>query len=100
MTARHGRFGRLLTAGVAASAVCLLAGLTLTMLDRAMGPEHTSAHPLLHAGLIMLIATPVLRVIVSLAEDVRERNWFFALATLVVLAVLAGTLVVAWRALP
>jgi uncharacterized membrane protein len=70
------------------------------MVDRALGPEHAASHPLLHVGLIMLIATPVLRVIVALGQDLRERNWFFAAATLVVLAVLAGTLVVAWRAIP
>lgn len=100
MTSRHHLIGRLLSAGVMLSAMCLLAGLALTMLDRAVGPEHAAPHPLLHVGLIMLIATPVLRVIVALVEDVRARNWFFALATLVVLTVLAGTVYVAWRALP
>jgi uncharacterized membrane protein len=99
MTSRQSRFGRLLSAGVLLSAACLLVGLALTMLDRALGPEHAGPHPLLHVGLLMLIATPMLRVIVALVEDVRERNWFFATATAVVLGVLAGALFVAWRAL-
>jgi uncharacterized membrane protein len=90
--------GRLLTAGVALSAVCLLVGLLLTIARR--GSEAAAPHPLLHVGLILLIATPILRVIVALVEDVRQRQWFFALATMVVLAVLAGTLFAAWRALP
>jgi len=45
-----------------------------------------------------LMATPILRVIVSVAEYVWLRQWFFVIVTLVVLAELTVTVVVALRA--
>ena len=39
-------------------------------------------------GLLMLIATPVLRVAVSLAEFAREKDWSYVLITSIVLIVL------------
>lgn len=89
--------GGLLTAGVTVSALCLIAGLALTELSRLRG--HGAPHALLHVGLIVLMATPIARVVVSLEEELRARNWFFASVTLAVVAVLSGTLMVAWRAL-
>ncbi len=83
---RH--LGRLLITGVLASAVALAAGLALFL--AAPGPLSSD---LLAAGLVVLMATPMLRVAVSVAEYVRMRDWFFVAVTLVVLAELAVTVV-------
>ncbi len=32
---------------------------------------------LLHAGIVMLLATPVARVVVSIVGYIRERDWTF-----------------------
>lgn len=85
--------GRLLFAGVVASTSLLAVGVALWMILGAGGP----GAPFLHAGLILLMATPVARVIVSCVEYVRERDWFFAATTFSVLAVLTATVVVAIR---
>lgn len=87
------RLGRLLLAGVAISTSLLAVGLLLWMTLGASGP----GAPFLHAGLILLMATPVARVVVSFVEYVRERDWFFAATTFGVLAVLAVTVIVAIR---
>jgi uncharacterized membrane protein len=92
------RLGNLLNAGIMLSALCLIAGLPLTELRR-LTSANPAPHPLLHAGLMILMATPIVRVLISLVEEVRARNWFFALVTLAVVGVLSGTLIVAWRAL-
>jgi uncharacterized membrane protein len=41
------------------------------------------------------MATPVTRVIVSVVEFARQRDWLFVLYTCIVLALLVGSLVVA-----
>jgi uncharacterized membrane protein len=46
------------------------------------------AVPLMHAGLWLLITTPVSRVVMALAAYVVQRDWTFALLTAVVLACL------------
>ena len=46
--------------------------------------------------MIILLATPATRVIVSVIEYVRERDWMFVVLTLVVLAALAGSVAVAY----
>jgi uncharacterized membrane protein len=46
--------------------------------------------------LIILMGTPLVRVLVSLSEEIRDRNWFFASMTFIVVAVLCATL---WTAL-
>jgi uncharacterized membrane protein len=81
---RH--LGRVLIAGVIASAIALAAGLSLFLVS----PGVLSGR-LLTTGLIILMATPMLRVVVSAAEYVRMRDWFFVATTLVVLAELAVT---------
>jgi uncharacterized membrane protein len=85
--------GRLLFAGVVTSASFLGAGVVLWMLGRRDG----FSAALLHSGLILLMATPVARVIVSFVEYVRARDWFFAMTTLGVLGVLLATVLVAIR---
>lgn len=86
--------GRLLITGVIASAIALAAGLALFLV--APGPLSTD---LLTAGLVALMATPMLRVVVSVAEYVRMRDWVFVLITLAVLAELAVTVVYSLRRL-
>ena len=85
--------GRVLLAGVLASAACLAIGLILWM----AGGYPVVANRVLALGLIVLMATPILRVVLSLVEYVRMRDWFFAATTIVVLAVLMGAVAVALR---
>lgn len=86
------RLGRLLATGVIISATLFAVGLAIEIVAGG-----TLSTWLLHAGLVVLMATPFARVVVSVVEYVRERDWFFAAATLAVLAVLIATLVVAVR---
>ena len=84
--------GRLLRAGVVTSSLCLAAGLVLTV----AGISGAIAGMALSAGLLILLATPVARVIVSVVEYVRERDWMFVSLTLGVLLALAGSAVAAF----
>ena len=88
------RIGRLLAVGVTTSSAALALGLACWLL----GTPRGLVELLLQSGLMFLMATPVVRVVLSFAAYVRERDWFFALTTLAVLAVLATTVLVAWRA--
>jgi hypothetical protein len=78
--------GRLLQGGVWLAALCLAAGLTLWM---ALG-DTWLAHDLLTGGLIVLMLTPLARVIASLVAYVRLRDWFFVGTTVVVFVVLVA----------
>ncbi len=51
---------------------------------------------MLNAGLLVLMATPMLRVLLSVVEYVRMGDWFFASTTLAVIAELSVTV---WSAL-
>lgn len=82
--------GRVLLAGVLSSSACLAIGLTLWLTGYAVAAERTLA-----AGLIVLMGTPILRVVVSLVEYLRMRDWLFAGTTLVVLGVLLITVALA-----
>jgi uncharacterized membrane protein len=94
---QHDVLGRLLTTGIALSAACLVGGLILAYGDQARGLPN-GPHPLLDAGLIILMVTPLIRVLVSLSEEILDRNWFFASMTLIVVVVLCVTLWTAVRA--
>lgn len=83
--------GRLLVTGVIVSAILLAIGLGLWL----SSPESPVALWLLNAGLIVLMATPIMRVVVSCAEYVGMRQWFFAGVTIVVLVELSVTVLVA-----
>ena len=85
------QLARLLVTGVIVSAVLLAAGLALWLAD----PDNGRARWLLSGGLIVLMATPILRVFVSFVEYVRIRDWFFVATTIVVLIELTVTVVVA-----
>ena len=83
--------GRVLTIGARVSTSLLALGLVLWL---ASGPR-PSARGLLSAGLIVLMATPIARVAVSMIEFVRTREWWFVLSTAFVLSLLLGSLIVA-----
>ncbi len=85
------RLGGLLLGGVVTATVVLAAGLALVVAGRSPGV----ARFLLTAGFLVLMATPMLRVVVSLVEYARARDWFFVATTLAVLAVLTTTIVAA-----
>lgn len=83
--------GRLLFAGVVISAACLAVGLVIWM----AGGHPTLANGMLATGLVLLMATPILRVVVSLVEYVRMRDWFFVTTTVIVFGVLLVTVTLA-----
>ena len=73
--------GRVLVTGVIASATTLGLGLAIDLLTG-------RGHLVLMVGLFLLMATPIFRVIVSLVEYIRIRDWFFTATTGAVLLVL------------
>ena len=83
--------GRLLATGVIASAALLAIGLGLWLSN----PQSPAALWLLHAGLLVLMAIPIMRVVMSFAEYVSSRQWFFAGVTIVVLVELSVTVLIA-----
>jgi uncharacterized membrane protein len=85
--------GRLLISGVALSAVALILGIGFYVVN----PASAAGADLLAAGLIILMATPMFRVVVSIVEYIRMGDWFFVLVTLAVLAELAMTVTYALR---
>jgi uncharacterized membrane protein len=88
----EGHLGRLLVGGVIVSALLLAAGLALWLLR----PTAALASWFLDAGLVALMATPMLRVVVSFVGYVRMRDWLFVAMTVVVLAELTLTVLVAF----
>jgi uncharacterized membrane protein len=83
--------GVVLRVGVIVSSVCLVAGLLLTVAFGG-GPF---AEFLLHAGVIILLGTPVSRVVVSIVEYSLARDWTFALLTSIVFLELLASAVAA-----
>ena len=86
------QLGLVLGFGVRASAVLLGAGLVLFLVGRTA----ETADLLMRAGLIVLMATPVLRVTLSVVEYARVRDWFFLTTATAVLLVLLATIVAAF----
>jgi uncharacterized membrane protein len=76
--------GRLLRIGVTSAALFMTVGLVLWM---ANGPQRL-ATALLTAGLMILMITPLARVVASLIVYARMRDWFFVATTAMVFAVL------------
>ena len=85
------RLGRLFVIGLTVSASALASGLIAYLI----APGARAPMLLLNGGLAILMATPLLRVIVSIAEYVRMRDWFFVLTTIAVLVELTVTMVYA-----
>ena len=84
--------GRVLRFGVVTSSILLVAGLGLTL---AGGVEHVARFGLT-AAIVILLTTPAARVVISVVEYARERDWLFVALTLIVLLTLAGSVVVAF----
>ena len=84
--------GEVLRFGTIASSTLLAIGLVMTLARY----RSELARLLLETGLIILIATPATRVVVSVIEYIRERDWLFVVLTLVVLAALGGSVVAAY----
>jgi uncharacterized membrane protein len=76
--------GRLLRAGVTLAGACMTIGLVIWIVR---GRGHF-ASPLLTAGLIILMMTPLARVFASLVVYAKQRDWFFVTTTLLVFVVL------------
>ena len=86
--------GRLLRAGVVMSSLGLAGGLILTI----VGISRPTADIALSAGLLVLLATPVARVVVSVVGYARDRDWMFVLLTVGVLVSLTGSVIAAfWK---
>jgi len=83
--------GVVLRAGALTSTALLAAGLLVAM----AAPALALGHGLTSVGLIILIATPVARVVVSVADFAAQRDWLFLVLTGAVLLVLCGSLLVA-----
>ena len=111
--------GRLLRIGVIASAAVVAAGgIALLVAYARWIPDYRAfqnagsplrsvagtlreafaLHPggIVQTGILLLIATPVLRVVFSLFGFARQRDWLYVMLTLIVLAVLAVGLV-GWK---
>jgi uncharacterized membrane protein len=87
--------GRLFVVGVTVSAAVLAIGLGLFL----FAPDAPATSRFLNAGLLVLMATPMLRVLLSVVEYVRMGDWFFAATTLAVMAELSVTVLSALRRL-
>ena len=83
--------GVVLRAGVAVSTTCLAVGLLLSLVTGG----HAVATVLLNVGIVVLLATPLARVIVSTVQYIGEGDWLFATLTLVVLLELVASAVAA-----
>lgn len=108
--------GMVLRAGVMLAAALVLAGGIAFMASRhEAAPDHRKFHAeatplasihgvyagaialnplyIIQFGLLILIATPVVRVIVCAASFALERDWTYAIVSLIVLALLLGSFV-------
>jgi uncharacterized membrane protein len=85
------QLGKLLLVGVISAATLLFAGIVLW----AINVDPAVANGLLNAGLLVLMATPILRVVVSVIEYAKIRDWFFVVTTLGVLTVLLVSIALA-----
>jgi uncharacterized membrane protein len=83
--------GVVLRAGVMASSACLTVGLLLALISG----EGGIAWVLLNAGVIVLLGTPVARVIVSIMRYASARDWTFTILTMIVLIELMASAAVA-----
>jgi uncharacterized membrane protein len=84
--------GDVLRFGTLASSTLLAIGLVMALASA----RADLAQRLADAGLVILLATPAARVVVSVIEYVRERDWVFVVLTLVVLLALAGSVAAAY----
>ena len=83
--------GQVLRGGVIVSSTCLTIGLLLSV---ATASGRVTAF-LLNAGIVVLLATPVARVVVSTVEYLIEGDWKFATLSCIVLLELIASAVAA-----
>jgi uncharacterized membrane protein len=83
--------GVVLRTGALASTALLAVGLALALVS----PSSAPGRALTSAGLVILIATPVARVVASVISYAIERDWVFLALTGTVLVILLGSLAVA-----
>jgi uncharacterized membrane protein len=86
--------GRVLYIGSISSTALLVIGLLFSF----WRPDGRPATFFLQGGLIVLMATPVARVVVSIVEYAANRDWLFVGLTMTVLVILLGSLFVAMTA--
>ena len=82
--------GIVLRAGVVISSTCLAVGLLLYLANGG-----ALAAFLLNTGIVVLLATPLARVVVSTVQYVSQRDWPFAALTFIVLLELVASAVAA-----
>ena len=82
---------RILQIGVAASSLCLAFGLVWTF----AAPASASAGTLITVGLLILLGTPVARVVASVIEYAVERDWLCVTLTSVVLLDIIASVIAA-----
>ena len=82
--------GTVLRVGINASSICLAVGVVLFFAGAG-----SLASPLLQAGIVILLATPVARVVVSVVQYVGERDWTFTTLTVIVLVELLASVAAA-----
>jgi uncharacterized membrane protein len=93
---------RVLVVGLLAAVALLLVGVILTLARSGVPPHHETSVPDLpravaalepggffDLGLLVLLATPVVRVVALLVAFARRRQWLFSGISVVVLVVLA-----------
>lgn len=85
------RFRWVTAALIALFSVALGGGLALHMWE----PGGPLSVAVLEAGLVLLMASPAVRLLIALAERLRRRDWLFVLMTMIIVVELA---VVMWRA--
>ena len=92
---------RALIVGLAFSTISLFAGLTVSAVTRQPLPRRVagigqiiaglktgSPAGFLSLGILLLIATPILRILGSLVEFIGQRDWRYTLVTILVLLIL------------
>jgi uncharacterized membrane protein len=85
------RLGRILGVGTVVSMLLFAAGLAVLFL----GGDRRWSDGLITAGMIILFATPFVRVLVSAVSYSLTREWRFVVMTGTVLLVLIGSVLVA-----
>jgi uncharacterized membrane protein len=83
--------GLVLRVGVTISSVSLTAGLAASFWNEGS----PIARLLLNAGVVVLLATPIARVVVSIGEYASERDWTFVTLTTIVLVELMVSVIAA-----
>jgi uncharacterized membrane protein len=84
---------RAMLTGVLLSTAALSTGLVWLLVS----PSSSAGEVVLDAGLVILMATPAVRVLLSIAEALRRRDWFWLWNTAAVVVVLLGTLAYSLR---